>query len=102
MAYEPSAATTSQTAEILSPRASAMTPQATAPSRETAVQRATDRGDMRDFSGARSAGSARGDVGMTAPHLEGGVRTRDRTCAAGASLPLAVGSCKSCPPAGNG
>ncbi|GGZ49384.1 hypothetical protein GCM10010387_49540 [Streptomyces inusitatus] len=37
MAYEPSAAPTSQTAEISSPRASASTPQQTAPTMATAV-----------------------------------------------------------------
>ena len=48
MAYEPSAATTSQIAEMFSPRDRARTPQATAPTMATAVQISTERGFNRD------------------------------------------------------
>ncbi|GAA4004995.1 hypothetical protein GCM10022232_50580 [Streptomyces plumbiresistens] len=78
MAYEPSAATTSQTAEISSPRARARTPQATAPSSATVTHSTIDRGDMRDRTGGGSCGAGRADsgmadVGMAAPHLGGDV-----------------------------
>src|SRR5215207_4785180 len=43
MAYDPSAAAISQTAEICSPRTRAITPHATAPTRATAVQMTTVR-----------------------------------------------------------
>src|SRR5947208_9900062 len=91
MAYAPSAATTSHTAEIFSPRASARTPQATAPSSETVAHSRTDRGDMRERPGRGGTGRlvpGMADVGMAAPHLKGeqraikwqerGVRIKDR------------------------
>ena len=47
MAYEPTAAAISHAAEICSPRTSAITPQATAPTTATSVQMTIER--VRDF-----------------------------------------------------
>ncbi|GAA2660700.1 hypothetical protein GCM10010307_78420 [Streptomyces vastus] len=80
MAYEPRAASTSQTAEISSPRESARTPQQTAPTRATVVHTRMDRGVIRGradpegggLSGAGGADSGMADVGMAAPGLGAG------------------------------
>ncbi|GGR59943.1 hypothetical protein GCM10010251_90850 [Streptomyces aurantiogriseus] len=72
MAYEPSAAVISRTAEISAPQAGARTPGTTAPSRATAVHTRVDRSSIRDFSGIERPVPGRVAAGMAAPRPDCG------------------------------
>ncbi|GLV99615.1 hypothetical protein Slala05_32470 [Streptomyces lavendulae subsp. lavendulae] len=84
MAYEPSAAASSQAAEISSPRESASTPQPTAPTRATAAHIARDRGESLPAGGSEPGPSP----GLAAP-LGFGARS---VCVASGSAMILVPS----------